>query len=445
MSEPTPRRVYGVETEYGLTAATRPLSGGPWRRLTGDDAAQRLFAPMVAAYASTNVFLANGGRLYLDVGNHPEYATPECTSVADLLVAERAGDDLVAQLAIQASALEAEEGRETTFRLVKNNVDSFGNSYGSHENYLVSRQTDPGQLTNWLVPFLVSRQALAGAGRWHRGAFTISQRCDALADVVSNQTTRSRPLINTRDEPHADPSEYRRLHVISGDSNLDEPSAWLRYASTELVLRLAESGRRAPVQMTDPVGALRAFGRDPDGARAIQDVYVRAAGEVAWGLEDALAAWSDPGWRPEWQHKRALLQAYAARHGVSDDDPRLDALDLRWHLLGTGTDGRPQGLARLLQARGVLQRLTDDDAVTAAMGEAPAAGRARIRGHLIDSARSHGRDFVADWSSFEVHDLPARLSLDDPFAVASAEADALAVRMASEPRRRLGGFRPPHP
>mgnify|MGYP000905512780 CR=1 FL=1 len=440
---PSPR-VFGLETEYGLSARTRPGSGSPWRRLTSDDAAQRLFAPLAREHASTNLFLPNGGRLYLDVGNHPEYATPECTTITDLQVAERAGDELMVALASRAAEAEADEGRETEFALYKNNLDSFGNTYGSHENYLVDRDADPALLASWLVPFLVSRQAIAGAGRWHRGAFTISQRCDALADVVSNQTTRSRPLINTRDEPHADPARYRRLHVISGDSNCDEASAWLRYSTTELVLRLAETGRPAPVTLDDPVAALRAWGRDPGGAAEVQARYADLAGEVATGLEDALDAWRCGSVTPEWAHKRRLIEAYRGRHGLVDADPRLDALDLRWHALGDAPGGRPLGLARLLEARGELRRLTSPDAVASALDLAPAPGRARLRGALVASARRHGRDHAADWASFAVHDLPARVDLDDPFAVADPRVDDLLERMESEPRRRpLGGFVPP--
>ncbi|HOA87864.1 MAG TPA: proteasome accessory factor PafA2 family protein [Propioniciclava tarda] len=438
------RRVYGLETEYGLSARTRPPGASDWKRLTSDEAARALFAPMVNACATTGAFLSNGGRLYLDVGNHPEYATPECTSIDDLVVAERAGDELMVALAAQATDLEAQAGRDTEFRLFKNNVDSYGNTYGSHENYLVDRATDPDALTAWLVPFLVSRQAIAGAGRWHRGRFTVSQRCDALADVVSNQTTRSRPLINTRDEPHADPSRYRRLHVISGDSNLDESSAWLKYASTELVLRLAESGRPAPVSIDDPVAALRRWGRDPREASEIQARYAELSGEVAEGLEDASAAWRDASVVPEWAHKRRLIEAHRERHSLSDADPRLDALDLRWHALGTDPQGRPLGLARLLEARGELARLTDPVAVAAAREVAPGPGRARLRGCLIAAAKQHGRENTVDWASFVVHDLPASLRLDDPFVESDAEVDALVERMRAEPRRRtVGGFRPP--
>ncbi len=438
-------RVYGRETEYGLTARTRSTgSDGPWRRLGSDEAAQRLFTPLARAYAATSVFLPNGGRLYLDVGNHPEYATPECLTLADLQVAERAGDELMVELAGDARAAEAEDGLDTEFSLFKNNLDSFGNTYGSHENYLVARSLELDHLSAWLVPFLVSRQAIAGAGRWHKGTFTVSQRCDALADTVSGHTTRSRPLINTRDEPHADPSRFRRLHVISGDSNCDEESALLRYATTELVLRLAETGRPAPITLTDPTERLRAWGRDPGPAFEVQSAYAALAGEVAEGLTDALDAWRERSVVPEWRRKRDLIVAYRDRHGLADADPRLDALDLRWHALGDDADGRPLGLARLLEARGALPRRTDPGAVASARTLAPGEGRARLRGRLVEAVRANGRSAAVDWRTVTVHDLPATLALDDPLVGDDPRVDRLVARMAAEPRWRvLGGFSPP--
>lgn len=488
-------RIYGLETEYGLSAR----SDG--RRLAPDEAAQRLFAPLASEYASTNVFLPNGGRLYLDVGSHPEYATPECTDPHDLLVADRAGDDVLVGLAARARDAEAALGRDTTFTLVKNNIDAWGNTYGSHENYSVGRDVDPRRLSDWLVPFLVSRQLIAGAGRWHRGAFTLSQRCDAHGQVVSNQTTRSRPLINTRDEPHADPARYRRLHVISGDSTLTEATTWLKIVATELVLRLAESGDAAdaapPVVLADPLDALRAWCRDPDAPRPdadgrpvtcfdaqhrylglterVADTDALRRGWEQW--RDALAGlaagrsagveWSvGVGWSVgvEWAVKRRVLQAWRLRHGATPEDSRLAELDLRWHRLGVLPDGRPAGLARLLESRGELPRLTTDAEVRAALEVAPSASRARVRGRLIAVAREAGRDVAADWASFTVRDLGApssapdpgsagvggrrpvevRLDLPDPFAPDDPAADALAARMASEPRvRLLRGFTPP--
>lgn len=472
-------RVVGVETEYGLIARTREDASRPWRRLLPDEAGAALFAPVAKAWRSTSAFLPNGGRLYLDVGAHPEYATPECTSAHDVVVAERAGDALLLDLAARARAEEAASGRDTVFSLIRNNVDPWGNTYGCHENYLVGRDLDPDALEGWLIPFLVARQLLVGAGRWRRGRFTVSQRCDALADLVSNQTTRSRPLVNTRDEPHADPDRWRRLHVISGDSNRAETSAWLKVAATDLVLRLAETGRTPPLALVDPLAALRRWGGDPDAGVAVQSgglvscrellaTWHAAAADVAddpetqaaWQAWDRTAAASErpepsPD-APEWLHKRATIAAWQTRHGLALDDPALDDLDVRWHVLGGA------GLATLLESHQRWPRRTTDAEVDAAASTAPSATRAWVRGALIAAARRQDRDFGVDWSSFVVRDLAAvpasgagglggglrprdvTLRWDDPLTTHDPASEALLLRMEQEPRvRTLGGFVPP--
>lgn len=454
-------RIYGVETEYGLVGTC------DGRRLPIDEAADRLFAPLARRYATTNLFHRAGGRLYLDIGSHPEYATPECTSARDLVTAQRAGDALLLDLAGRARALEAADGRDTTFRLVRNNIDPFGNTWGSHENYLVSRALDPGLLSEWLVPFLVSRLLIGGAGHWRRGRFTLSQRGDVLGDVVSNQTTRSRPLINTRDEPHADPERHRRLHVIAGDTNCLEHPMWLVVVATELVLRRAESGGTPPPRPADPLEALRTWNLDPDAgvpathggrvsARELQRAYLDLVADVADDADE-----TGPGWRAwrdaldaldagrpsglEWDAKLRTIRAWRDRHGAADSDPRLDALDLRWHELGSQA-GRPVGLAALWEARHGVRHTTDAE-VASATERAPSATRARVRGELLAAAQDRGRDHVVDWASFEVRDLPGggvRLRLDDPFDADPAGASELADRMRDEPRHRaLGGFVPP--
>ena len=461
MAAPAARRIYGVETEYGLVGTT------DGRRLPIDEAANRLFAPIAREFATTNLFHRAGGRLYLDIGSHPEYATPECTTAADLVTAQRAGDALLLDLAERAVAAEAEEGRDTTFRLFRNNIDPFGNTWGSHENYLVDRVLDPRHLGDWLVPFLVSRLLIGGAGHWRRGRFRLSQRGDVLGDLVSSQTTRSRPLINTRDEPHADPERHRRLHVISGDTNSLEHPMWLVVVATELVLRRAEVGGAPPTGPADPLAALRAWNADPDAgvpaadgsrvtARGLQRAYLAATVGEADDADE-----TGPGWRAwrdaldaldagrpsglEWDAKLRTIRAWRDRHGVPDTDPRLDALDLRWHELGSEA-GRPLGPAALWEARHGV-RHTTDEAVAAATRLAPCATRARVRGALLAAAQAHGRDHAVDWSGFEVRDLPGgtvALRLDDPFAAESAAASGLVGRMGAEPRiRALGGFVPP--
>ena len=197
------RRIFGVENEYGVTFTLRGQ-----RRLSPDEVARYLFRRVVSWGRSSNVFLENGARLYLDVGSHPEYATPECDRISDVVVHDKAGEWILAQLVTGAQARLREEGIRGEVYLFKNNTDSVGNSYGCHENYLTERNDEFNRYTEVLIPFLVSRQIYAGAGKvlqTARGAvFCLSQRAEHIWEGVSSATTRSRPIINTRDEPHAD-------------------------------------------------------------------------------------------------------------------------------------------------------------------------------------------------------------------------------------------------
>ena len=233
------RRIFGLENEYGVTCTLRGQ-----RRLSPDEVARYLFRRVVSWGRSSNVFLENGARLYLDVGSHPEYATPECDSIADLVVHDKAGERILEQLVDAAEARLREEGIRGVIYLFKNNTDSAGNSYGCHENYLTSRRDDFAHYAEVLIPFLVSRQIYAGAGKvlqTARGAvFCLSQRAEHIWEGVSSATTRSRPIINTRDEPHADAERFRRLHVIVGDSNMSEYATFLKVGATSILLRMLE-------------------------------------------------------------------------------------------------------------------------------------------------------------------------------------------------------------
>src|SRR2546430_4459018 len=234
------RRIFGVETEYGLTCSFRGQ-----RRLSPDEVAVYLSGGVVSWGGSSNVSLRNGSRLYLDVGSHPEYATPECDSVIDLVTHDKAGERILEGLVADAGRRLRAEGIRGDVYLFKNNTDSAGNSYGCHENYLVPRHQDLGRLTGILTPFLVTRQMICGAGKvlqTPRGTvYCISQRADHIWEGVSSATTRSRPIINTRDEPHADAERFRRLHVIVGDSNMSETTMLLKVGATDLVLRMGEA------------------------------------------------------------------------------------------------------------------------------------------------------------------------------------------------------------
>ncbi|MGD0245906.1 MAG: Pup--protein ligase, partial [Streptosporangiaceae bacterium] len=341
------RRVFGIETEYGLTCTFRGQ-----RRLSPDEVARYLFRGVVSWGRSSNVFLRNGGRLYLDVGSHPEYATPECDSVLDLVTHDKAGERILEGLLVDAVRRLASEGIAGDIYLFKNNTDSAGNSYGCHENYLVPRQQELGRLTDTLTPFLVTRQLICGAGKvlpTPRGTvYCVSQRAEHIWESVSSATTRSRPIINTRDEPHADAEQFRRLHVIVGDSNMSETTTLLKLGSTGLVLRMIEAGTW-PQDMTldNAVRAIREVSHDMTGRSRVRlangreltaleiqyeylnqvrdftskngldavgervlDMWERALAAIETGNLDLIAREID------WVTKYQLIERYRARHDL---------------------------------------------------------------------------------------------------------------------------------
>ena len=465
------RRVRGLETEYGLQVRVETAglpegrAGGParWRRLGSDEAAHRLFAPVVEANAATNVYLRNGGRLYLDVGSHPEYATAECSTLAELLAQDRAGDLVLDRLAGRAEQALAEAGQAARVSLFKNNVDSHANSYGSHENYQVPRGAggDLDELVGHLTAFLVTRQLVCGAGHWRRdrlgrGRFLISQRAEHMWDPLGSATTRSRPMVNTRDEPHADPERFRRLHVIVGDSSMLEPTTLVRIGATELVLRALADGHRLDQLVVDEPGrVIREVAADVTGRTGVtvDGMAAVAVQRHCWQLTVPYA--DDPElqhahqlWgrileavedralqrverQVDWVAKRRLLQAQADRHAMAIDDPRLAQLDLAWH------DVRARrGLARIAEQRGQVDRWLPDGAAEQAVEHPPATTRAVLRARFVEAAQRHRRSFSVDWMRFSCHDLEnGSVTVEDPLATTSAAVDELVRRMGSEPRR----------
>ncbi len=443
----------GIETEFGVNATFRGTS-----RLSPEEVARYLFRKVVAWGRSSNVFLVNGSRLYLDVGSHPEYATAECTDLLDLVAHDKAGELIVQDLADDAEQRLAEEGFDATVYVLKNNVDSRGNSYGSHENYLIARTPRLERITDTLVPFLVTRQLVSGAGRLHvvgdRATYLVSQRADHMWEGLSSATTRSRPIINTRDEPHADPERYRRLHVIVGDSTMSQTTTLMRVGTTDLVLRMLEAGTVVPdLALANPVQAIRDISRDPTGRRAVPlarggtitalgmqrtllelaERHARAAGIADLPpYRDVLELWErtlhavetdDLGLvdtEIEWVMKKKLLDSYAARHGLEPHDERLQQLDLAWH------DVHPRrGLVPILQRSGAARTLVDDARVARAMHEPPQT-RARLRGDFVRAAQDHRRDFTVDWVHLKLNDSAQRtIVCKDPFASVDERVDDL--------------------
>ncbi len=436
------RRIFGLENEYGVTCTLRGQ-----RRLSPDEVARYLFRRVVSWGRSSNVFLANGARLYLDVGSHPEYATPECDSIYDVVVHDKAGERILEQLLAGAEQRLREEGIRGTIYLFKNNTDSAGNSYGCHENYLTSRRDDLAHYAEVLIPFLVSRQIYAGAGKvlqTARGAlYCIAQRAEHIWEGVSSATTRSRPIINTRDEPHADAERYRRLHVIVGDSNMSEYAAFLKVGAASILLRMLEDPSVVLRDMTleNPIRAIREISHDMTCRRTVRlangrevtaldiqreylDRALRYAESRGLGPMEtkALEMWEhcvttierDPlelDRECDWVIKYKLLEAYRERNELSLGHPKVALMDLQYHDVN-----RNRGLYYLLEHRGMVERMCTDEDIDTAIDTPPQTTRARLRGEFIRRAKERKRDYTVDWVHLKLNDHAQRTVLcKDPF------------------------------
>ncbi|HEU4540574.1 MAG TPA: Pup--protein ligase [Jiangellaceae bacterium] len=451
------RRIFGLENEYGVTCTFRGQ-----RRLSPDEVARYLFRRVVTWGRSSNVFLSNGARLYLDVGSHPEYATPECDSLVDLVTHDKAGERVLEGLLVDAEKRLREEGIAGDVYLFKNNTDSAGNSYGCHENYLVGRHGEFSRLADVLIPFLVTRQMICGAGKvlqTPRGAvFAVSQRAEHIWEGVSSATTRSRPIINTRDEPHADAERYRRLHVIVGDSNMNECTTLLKVGTTDLVLRMIEAGAGLrDLSLENPIRAIREISHDVTGRRRvrlasgreasaleIQEEYYSKARDFVDRrklatpvIKRVLDLWErtikaiDSGdlslveREIDWVTKLRMIERYREKHNMSLTHPRIAQLDLAYHDIH-----RRRGLYYLLERRGVVERVCHDVAIFAAKSIPPQTTRARLRGEFIRRAQERRRDFTVDWVHLKLNDQAQRTVLcKDPFRSVDERVEKLIASM----------------
>ncbi|TVU57450.1 Pup--protein ligase [Corynebacterium aurimucosum] len=457
----------GIETEYGITASA---SDGQ-RVMSPDEIARVLFRPIVSTYSSSNIFSPNASRLYLDVGSHPEIATAECDSLSQLIAYERAGDAMVNRMAVQAEEALADEGEKRAVYLFKNNVDSAGNSYGCHENYLIGRHVVLKDLGKALLPFMITRQLICGAGmiRPAKGEeparFVLSQRADQVWEGVSSATTRSRPIINTRDEPHGDSKRFRRMHVIVGDSNMAEPTMAVKVGSTLLMLEMLEAGFEVPnLSVLEPIQHIRATALDPTGrtqlplegggsttALAVQQELYTAAERWLEHREDTgtptaeLARVVDLWKRTlqaietqdfsgvdreiDWVIKRSLLNRYRERLGGDWSHPKLAQIDLTYHDIRPG-----RGLYSVLEQRGMVKRWIDDAAIDAAVDTAPRTTRAKLRGEFLAVARELDATVTVDWTRMKVNrPEPMTEEFSDPFVSEDPRLDGLLDYMRSHP------------
>jgi proteasome accessory factor A len=476
-------KVCGIETEYGVlvvsggemspTTASSLLINAYVARLERkigwdfeDESPQRdargfaregSMPPEVETHL-VNAVLTNGARFYVDHA-HPEYSTPECSNPLELLTHDRAGE-LILIRSMEAAKHLLPPGEEIIIH--KNNSDGKGNSYGCHENYLVDRAVPFARIVQRLTPHLVTRQVFCGAGKVGQensdtepaAVFQISQRADFFEEEVGLETTLKRPIINTRDEPHADPQKYRRLHVIVGDANLAEVATFLKVGTTALVLAMIEDDFDAGRDLTlaSPVAAIRAVSRDPDlrtelelatgermtavqlqwelhglarkyaeergleffGEDGIGQMVLDRWERVLHGLEtdpESLAAEVD------WVAKRRIIEGYKERHGLAWSDHRLAAMDLQYH------DLRP---AKSVFARLNMETLVDPADVAKAVTEPPETTRAYFRGRCL--ALFASSIVAANWDSvvFDIGEDPLRrVPMMEPLRGTARHVDTL--------------------
>ncbi|MFB8761425.1 depupylase/deamidase Dop [Nocardiopsis alba] len=461
----------GIETEYGISVPGNPGANAmvtstqvvnaylaasaararrarwdfeeenPLRDARGFDLAREMADPTQLTdedLGLANVILTNGARLYVDHA-HPEYSAPEVTNPLDAVLWDKAGERVMADAAARAAATPGVE----PIQLYKNNTDNKGASYGCHENYLMNRSTPFGDIVRHLMPFFVSRQVVCGAGKvglgtdGQGGGFQLSQRADFFEVEVGLETTLKRPIINTRDEPHADPERYRRLHVIIGDANMSEISTYLKLGTTSLVLSMIEDGfLDADLSLETPVGDLREISHDPglthrvrlrDGRRMtaleLQGEYLdqarkyvedRFGTDVDPDTADVLDRWesvlarlaSDPmdlAEELDWVAKLKVLEGYRSRDGLEWTHPRLQMVDLQY------SDVRQdKGVYNRLAARGKVRRLVEESEVLRAVTEPPEDTRAYFRGRCL--AKYPDEVAAASWDSV-IFDLPGHDSL----------------------------------
>lgn len=445
------RRIFGLENEYGVTCVLRGQ-----RRLSPDEVARYLFRRVVSWGRSSNVFLENGARLYLDVGSHPEYATPECDSLFDVVAHDRAGERILEGLVESAERRLAEEGIRGDIYLYRNNTDSVGNSYGCHENYLIRRHADFQRTIDTLIPFLVTRQIWSGAGKLlgtARGTiFSLAQRAEHIWEGSSSATTRSRPIINTRDEPHADAERYRRLHVIAGDSNMSEYVTYAKMGSTVALLQMLEDEVVfRDLTLENPIRAIREISHDMTCRKTVRLANGRelSALDIQWEyLERVLRYTRTTGVSPEveravnmWEHlltglekdpmtlnrevdwvaKYHLIDRYRERHNLPLSSSRLALIDLNYHDVN-----RNRGLFYKMERAGLVERMVTDEAISRAMVEPPSTTRARLRGEFIRAAKAKRRDFTVDWVHLKLNDQAQRTVLcKDPFKAYDERVDRL--------------------
>jgi proteasome accessory factor A len=449
-------RIFGLENEYGLIFSPNGRIYLPMEKVLG-----YIFEGLIPNSWPSNAFLANGARFYQDTGCHPEYATPECDQILDLVVHDKAGERLLEACLPAAEERLKEEGLSGQIYIFKNNTDSLGNTYGCHENYLMRRDVDFWKVTEQLIPFFVTRQIYTGAGKVLKVSgkpqYFISQRAQHIHEKTSSSTTSSRSIINTRDEPHADAEKYRRLHIIVGDSNMSEYTSYLKIGTAVLVLSMIEDGYAVMgMELEDSVKAIRDISRDPtlkkmvkldDGrqfsALDIQRVYwERAQAYLQTESHEPVFADIHQQWgaaldqldqdpmrmsrQVDWVSKKLMLQSYIDKKECGWDDPRVFLMDLQYHDVKRG-----RGLYYLMEANGLMDRMVDEQAVQRAMSVPPQTTRAKVRGDFIRFARAKNRSYTVDWTYLKLNGYWEETILCmDPFSPVNRRVEELVSQVS---------------
>ncbi|HEY0370006.1 MAG TPA: depupylase/deamidase Dop, partial [Chthoniobacterales bacterium] len=483
-------RVFGIETEYGITingvdsldvvaesiALVRSYTEhgasmkwdysleDPHRDARGFRAKELLQDTDEAAYyeidksrplsfeeIKSDLVLSNGARFYNDHA-HPEYSTPECTLLRELVAQDKAGERIVAECARRRNAHLPDEQE---LRLYKNNTDFVGHSYGCHDNYLMRRDVPWGRVVSGMLPFLITRQIFAGAGKMgievegassQPGVYQISQRADFFSVLVSIDTMNKRPLINTRDEPHADVNRYRRFHVIIGDANMSEWATALKIGTTALVLDLIEKGSAPEIEIAQPIDATKSISRDQtydwiielrDGRKIsaieVQRLYLKAAQQSERAAEEEIA-WLLREWetvlndlerdvsltrdRVDWVAKKFLISALQEEEKLSWSNPWLQAIDLEYHNIAPD-----EGLFYELLRQGSMRRVVSEDEVKHAIFAPPETTRAYFRGRSVAKFNSAITSIQWDEIAFANGNATKRVQL--PEATNDARVDRL--------------------
>ena len=451
------RRIYGLENEYGIICTPERRGG---KALSIQNAVMYLFREIISGRMYPDVFLENGARFYQDIGCHPEYATPECDNVIELLTHDKAGERIIERLSVTAEKKMRFDGFFGKISVFKNNTDTPGNTYGCHENYLMDRRVSFRQLASQLIPFFVTRQVFTGAGkviRTDRGKYVISQRAQHIREEISIATTTARGIINTRDEPHADREKYRRLHVIVGDSNMSEFATFLKVGTTAIVLRMIEDNFiRQRLALRNSVKAIQEISTDTTCTRSIELENGKrlSAVELQWQYFECAKQYfeqaeSDPiteqvmeKWEYvlkclevnpllldrelDWVIKKKLVETYVASRDLKWDSNDVLMLDLQYHNIRREGEKKKTGLYYKLEKKDQVERIVTNEQVDKAMHLPPDTTRAKFRGRFVKLANERKILCGVNWSYIQLYEPYQKLFLStDPLKSEYEEASRM--------------------